>query len=76
MGPSAIAEAFLTNSSARRFLDGLCVAASSPSHLLVVLLCSPSTSVTPLSVGPSGGTGGGTCGAPCSDSSGGPCDDP
>lgn len=76
LGPLATAEASSTNSSAGRLLDGFCVAAPSPSLLLVVLLCSPSTSVTPPSVGPSSGTSGGTCGVLCSDSSGGPCDDP
>lgn len=76
LGPSATAGASSTNSSAVRLLDGLCVAAPSPSLLLVAFLCSPLTLVAPPSVGPFGGTGGGTCGAPCSDSSGGLCGDP
>lgn len=76
LGLLAIAEASSTNSSIGRLLDGLCIAAPSPGLLLVILLCNPSTSVTPPSVGTSGGTGDGTCGAPYSDSSGDPCGDP
>jgi len=62
---------FSTNFSAGRLLDGLYVATPSLDLLLVVILCSPSTSVTPFV-----GLSSGTCGDPCSDYSSGPYGDP